>query len=81
MTPTTDGKHLTDYEVVAAAERLVKGTHSDNLPANPTLEDVCRSLQAVHQLGIKFLEKYGDRLAKLDGPLHRDLECWSKMLF
>ena len=81
MAPTTKTVSLTDSQVIDKAWKLI--SHSDvksKLPPRYTLRQLHEASTQVMTLGAQFIERYGDRLEKLDSTAWRELKSWQEML-
>ena len=68
---------LTDAQVVKGAWKLInKTSDGQELPPGHSLADAWHQAKTLQTVGLKYLEKYGDRLQKLDPMLHTALKSW-----
>ena len=70
-------KALSDAQVIDAAWKLIRNTNViESLPPRHTLVDIWKASKALQDLGLRFLDAYGDRLKRLDCAAYNELTNW-----
>lgn len=81
MSKTIHNVSLTDAQVIEKAWKIIRHSNvKEKLPARYTLRQLHEASLKIQQLGAQFVDRYGDRLKKLDQAAWNELNDWKEML-